>query len=335
MGRWQALEIVEPCIDETKKLLFPIRRGYWLKLALVTLLGGIGTGGAFGFGNPFQSLGNPRFQEDPELAALVERLGDFLAQNTGVILIAMGLLFLFILFLSYLHSVMQFVFFQDVVEGGVELLGDIRRHLGRGLSLFVFGLVLWVAMLLFMALGALPLLLIVSVDAGPFATIMGMMSMMIFTVAVVLLSALAYLLAVDFAVPIMFFKGKGIWASYSEVLRLIKKDVWQFVVYIILRVVLGIAGGILYMLITIPVMVLWALVIGVLGIVALAGAGSLGITLGGIGPLGWILILTVLFLILILFSYTVKVLTLPIPVYLRLYSFTFLMTQDKALTAGK
>ena len=328
MVKWTAFNIIESSIKKTKETVLPIDRGYLLKLALITLLGGIGSGGTVNIVNPFNSFDksnfNPSFEVRQTIKTMIGNMGDTLRQNIALIVLIVALILVLIILLIYLKSVLQFVFFQGVMDREIGIIQSVKKNLRNGLSLLVFRILLGVSFLIIFGISIIPFA--VTMMRG-YGTIMFLFSMLFGGITVIIamiVTAILGMFAVDFVIPIMVVKNEGIWSSFKEILRLFRENILEFTIYILAKIVLGIAGGILSIILLIPLMIVWLILLVILGLGVWIISSVLNITIASMGIMGLILIIMIAVGILILFFYSAQLIKLPIPIFFRLYSVMFL-----------
>ena len=167
--------------------------------------------------------------------------------------------------------------------------------------------------------------------SGPIAFLFSTLFGGIIFIITLLIIRIIEMFAVDFAIPLMYLNKMGIWASIKEILQLFKNNIWEFIIYIFTKLMLSVAQGILSVILLIPLMIVWLIQLGILGLGAWIISSLFNITLANIGILGWILIGIVIFVIFILFLFSVKLVTLPIPIFFRLYSLMFLINFHESI----
>ncbi|MEK6917223.1 MAG: hypothetical protein AABW92_05780 [Nanoarchaeota archaeon] len=111
----EAINTLEQSFDKTKKLFFPIRKEYWLRMGLISLFGG-GARHSFS-GNNLSLPENPDFN-----------IVDFISQYGTLI----GVLFFFFFFLSlfftYVGSVFTFMFIEGIVNKNIKIRKSFKQN---------------------------------------------------------------------------------------------------------------------------------------------------------------------------------------------------------------
>ena len=308
-GKWIAFNLVGGCVEDTKRLLFkPFKLGFWLKLALVVFL----------IGGGMNSVSNNRFYEFDE--------ADFGGGNLLLIIGLFIVVFAIILFFSYIGSVALFVFYDSVLTGKVEFFDGFHEHLGKGLRLFLFNILVGAIATILFILIFLPPIGLFLVASGT-TVLLGLLvyaliGFPLFIVWIVFFSIVSTFTK-DFVVPLMIKKKRGVLASWETLITIIKKNMGQFIIYVISRIMLGIVTGIISLIILAVVMLFILLVAFILGF---GFATILSPSLPDFTESALVIILGILALLafIILLGYFLTLITLPFPVFFRLYSLLFL-----------
>lgn len=330
------LEIIQPTLDKVKELLLPLDIGKWMKLAFVVLIAGASSGGGQYVGN-MRNIGNFGDWKGSEEADIPKEeieasIGKLLTDEVLLaIAVVIFLLFMLLLFWGYISSVFTFVFFEAAVTKEVRIIKGFKRNVGRGLSLFLFRAGATVAFLFLLALMiTIPLLLLFGGNVGALFSIPFFMLFFVTFIPLIIGFSLIVSMAEDFAVPIMSLRGDGILSGMKHSLGLFKKEIWQFVVYYIMKTALGVAAGIISLVLMIPVMLIMGIgsaILAVIGVLA-------GISLSW-NPALIIIAIPAVVAGILLFIYLSALVTLPIPVFFRYYSLMFLREQDNSLDFEK
>ena len=314
-----ALEDLDDALDVTRRLLTPIDRSVWVKLAIVAFfIGGPGAGfnsfqyttggsGNGGGGPPgdvvFPDIGFPVWLA---IAAVV-----------GVVLL-IGLLF------ALVGSVMEFVFVESLRNEEVT----IRRYWGRrwrqGLRLFGFRVVIGLVVFGAAALAAGTGFLLFE-GAGPGAIAAIVLLLLPAFVVTGILVGLVNGLTTVFVVPIMVLEDRGVIAAWRRLWPTITDQPSQYLAYVVASFFLSILGGVLI-----------ALGIGVFVLLLLVPFGVLfgiGVALFALvsEPVG----IVALVLVGVMFGLTVLVgaalVQVPVQAYLRYYAMLVLGDVDPDL----
>ena len=333
MTEWWAFKPVTTAFEKTKKLLLsPFNAWTWIKLIVIVFF----VGGASKVGSNFSNFYN--YGGNPASGIHSWDIANFLTNRSLIMLILFIILLVLVimLILAYLRNVFSFALIKSVTTGDVHVIKPALENLGRGLRLFVFTLLvglftLLVAVVLVVAMIACILIAIKVGVASAGAVLLVLLLALIIVLLLLLLIAFCIAMGVfmgftyDFVAPMMYFKGKGVIASWKELYALVKKEWQQFGIYIITRWALEFALGIIMAIITVPILLVYIalLIIGLIAALALMKTSILLAVIIGI----CILIGTILFLALVL------IIEMPVGVYLRYFSLDVLKIADPAAVA--
>ncbi len=229
-----AFSELDGAFKRTRELLWPIRWGVWLRLAVVALFVG---GGVI----------DPTVLQPGTLSLI------------AIVLIA-ALAFI------YIGAVVQFVFVDCLASGRVVLYPSFRRRLGEGGRLFAFELALVLLLLAFVGVVVLALRSLSPQVSWPVLLLAALpIILLIFVVY-----GVVHLLTTDFVVPIMILEDCGVIAGWRRLCRTLSPQVMQTAVYIVVRFLLGIAAGIVQGIATLLALAAIAIPFVLLGLALLA-----------------------------------------------------------------
>jgi hypothetical protein len=249
------VEPVSPAFERVKLVLFrPFDLGKWFVIGFCAWLAQLGESGS-GFGGN-SNFGNHPGQSGTDIRHGLDQARDWLLNNLDwiiplaafliVVLLGLGLLLL------WLNSRGKFMFLHCVALNRAEATEPWNKFWAEANSLFWFRLGLG---LIGMVL-ALPLVGIIAAiilkmiyrgepDAGSIVTAVGL-ALAFFLVVIVV--AIVKKFMVDFVVPIMFLRRSKCVAAWKELGGLLSAHFWQFVLYLLFQIVLGMAIGTLVMM---------------------------------------------------------------------------------------
>jgi len=265
-----AIDCVGPAIEWTKRAMFrPFRWAKWWRIGLVGLVagelqsGGCGGNVPGGGWNPGGGGEHPFPTIDPAVIASI----------LAVLIIGGAILVLVHLYVS---SVSRFMLFDAVTTGRYRLRENWSRWHGHGLRWFGFKLVF-----LLIAGGAGLLLLLPFVGsivaakrAGMSALVGGVLVLVpVFLIGAVI-AAVLFVLAKDFAVPIVALENEGVFRAFGRVLRMARARAGEYAAYIGVKILLTIAYSIA-LSIAIFVLAIAVLIPTVILAVALGVSGAL------------------------------------------------------------
>ena len=252
------VEPVSPAFERVKLMLFrPFDLGKWFVIgfcAWLACLGEAGSGSGFG-GN--SNLGNHSDHSGMDVRHELDQAKDWLLNNLDwlvplaafliVVLLGLGLLCL------WLNSRGKFMFLHCVALDRAAVTEPWNKFGPEANSLFWFrlgmgliGMVLTLPLLGFIAVLVLKMIYRGEPDVGGIVTAVGL-ALAFFLVAIVF--GIIKKFMVDFVVPIMFLRRGNCWAAWKEFYRLFSGHFWQFVLYLLFQIVLGMAIGTLILVV--------------------------------------------------------------------------------------
>jgi hypothetical protein len=342
-----AVDCIQPALQHTRLQLFTrFRWGQWSRLALVGILAAELHVGGCSFGNFGQFAQRPRKSNSEFLpsgmfsglspfdpARIPAHISEHIAQFLGLIVIGiLAVMVLSVVFL-YINSVFRLILFDSVLRRECsigEAWSKWRRAGGRFfLWQIVFQFSVWMFLLIMVGV---PLALafaagwMTDIKQHVGRLILGVLLLVGFFIVFALATAVVHALAKDFLVPIMALEGLDFADGWHRLLALIRLEKGRFAVYLLLKLVLSIAAGILFSIIAI-IPVLFIAVPGVVAVVAGAAAG-----------MGWsvtTISLAIIFgsLLLFLLIYLIALVCVPGTVFFPAYAMYFLASRYPNLDA--
>ncbi len=251
-----AFSRLEGAIHRTKSLLWPFKWDVWLRLAIIALF----VGGGISMPNLFQ------YQFDGS---------DFAAGTIGstptvvatVVLVILAVVLVLALIWAFIGATMRFVFVDMLSTGNIRIRRFFRDRFGKGVRLFVFEIALTTAMFIAMIVSAFLVFGFWGTNAA--APLLLLLLIPLALVAAILFG-LVLLLTTDFVVPIMVSEDCGVIEGWRQLIGVISSQVWQTVVYIITRFVLGLVAAIAQAILVIIALLVIAIPFVLIGIVFLA-----------------------------------------------------------------
>jgi hypothetical protein len=285
--RASAVESISPALARTKQLLFqPFRFGLWARLAVVALITGeAGGGGGSGGGsipnfNPRQTQGGENHWAavaHPFSEAGWDQIQPYLGWVVVGVVLALAVIVLWI----YSDCVYRFILLDAVVSGQCRLREGWRRWRAAGRRYFLwvisFGLAQFV---LVGTVAGIPLLH--AYRAGYFehpdqhlGALIGwgiLLALVVIVLVVVL--AIIDMLGRDFLVPVMAFEDVGALEGWERLLGIMGAEKSAYAVYVLMKIVLAVAGGIIFAILDLIVILVLLIPLGVLALVGyLIGSG--------------------------------------------------------------
>ncbi len=229
---------IDQAVARTKNILIPIKRGVWLRLALI----GFFVGGSFGGFETTWQENHSFLQSIPaiDMAGIGPELFTIVAA-----IIAFGFCY------ALLSGIFQFIFFDAIRDDNIAIKQYFSMEIGNGLRYFCF--IFAISVIIFTLL-AIPVALILSGAApGGTETFAQRTSLVIGYIVYALALGIPYLIMVmfttDFVIPIMRLDKCGILAGWRQCFMLFRGRWSQAVVYtgikIIFLLVMGITVGIM------------------------------------------------------------------------------------------
>ncbi len=343
-----AVDCVQPALQHTREQLFTrFRFGQWSRLALVGILaaelhvGGCSFGN-FGGGWPTvpqkrngsfstHTLTSVRFPFDPATlpASISGHVGEFL----GLILIAVFVFFVVAFVFLYINSIFRFILFDSVLTKQCSIGAGWQKWRRPGRRYFLWQLVLMTATWMGMAvLVGVPLALAFAAGwtsnlrehIGRFVVgvilLVGLLLVLVFATLVI------QSLARDFLVPVMALENLDFADGWHRLLGIIRTEKGKFTVYLLLKLVLSIAAGILFSILAFVV----GMFVAVPGVVAVVAGHAAG--------LGWnvaTVSLTIIMgaVLLMLLIYLVALVCVPATVFFPAFALHFFASRYPALDA--
>jgi len=255
-------EPVSPAFERVKTMFFkPFDLGKWFAIGFCAWLALLGEGGGGGgFSNGFNSVnGGSQNHVGGSFRSGFEQARDFTLNNLGWIIPAAIFLVLFCLALwlvfLWLSSRGKFMFLHCVALDRAQVGVPWEKFAREANSLFLFrivlgliGLVMTLPPVVFIVVLILRMVLRGEPDV---AGIMIAALLFLFLLGMAIIFALIRKFTMDFVVPILFLRGGKCLAAWREFLGLLKQHAGLFTLYILFQIVLGMAIGIIVMMVLI------------------------------------------------------------------------------------
>ena len=285
-----AIDDLEDAFEATKAFLWPFDTSRWLKLAIVVFFvggasGSFPTSGTnFSFDEGTFAGGEPTLPVDLGPITIADG-GDLFALVAVVVAVGILLALLF----GIVGSVMEFVLIASLREEEVHVRRYFRAHLGAGLRLFGFRLVLGLLAVLLIAGPIVALALGTGLgQMGPGA-VFGLVLLAI-PLAVVfgVLFALIDGFTTFFVVPVMLVEDRGVLSAWRRFWGVLRAEWKEYLVFVVLTAVLtlvaatavGFVVGIVGLVLVGPVVVAGIASAVTGSVVLLAIVGAIGLVAG-------------------------------------------------------
>lgn len=245
--------------DKMKKALFqPFDISKWFRVGFTAWLAGLtdcnGSGGGGGNNTKYSTNNLDEFFNFPETA------WNWLSEHpVWFSLIIAGAVFLFILsiVLTWVSSRGKFMFLHNVVHDKADISQPWQDYRNQGNSLFVwqflFGWVVFLSVIFVLVRSFLIAKALYLDDLGGIEIILSLLPYFLLLAVFLIFIGYISLFLNDFVVPLMYHRKMGVLNGWGEFIRLLKAQVFTFLVYGLFVFVLGIAiaiGVILFALLT-------------------------------------------------------------------------------------
>jgi len=312
-SKWYAFAALEDARDATEALLRPVDRGRWLRLALIALFVGVGSGAPTG-GNLNVPSGGGGSGAPPEMPApSIPDVGSMAAVLLGVA----ALIVLLAILWSLIGAVMEFVLIAGLRDRDVSIREPFRANVGSGLRLFGFRLVVGLGSLLVIGL---PLLAVfgLGISVSPVILLLLVPLVMAFSV-VALLARIALGLTTDFVVPTMLAEGLGVLDGWRRLWPTLRAEWKQTALYVVAKFVLGIAVNL-----AVSLVVLLAALIVAIPFALVGGGLFLAASAAGATAVGWVFVGVLVALFVLVMIAVGLLVQVPALTFVRYYSLSVL-----------
>jgi hypothetical protein len=315
---WYAVDSLDDARRAAQSFLVPVDRGRWLRLAVIALfVGGAGGGGAPS-GNVNLPGGTPPPNGVPGGGAVpgapggppLPSFGEVLPIIVGVGLLVLALALVF----GAIGGVMEFVLVEGLRSRDVRIRAFFGEYLGQGLRLFGFRLA--VSLLALAVVGVPAVFLFLGGMGGAPTLFVLLLPLVLLGVLLALVVALVMRLTTDFVVPAMMVQDGGVVEGWRRFYPVVRGQLAQFALYVVVRFVLGIIAGIAVALVVgllAVVLALPFLVVGGLAFFLLVGGGDPGLAFLALAGL-LVAVYVALVVVLALLA------QVPVVTYLRYYA---------------
>lgn len=340
-----AVDCVQPALQHTREQVFTrFRFGQWSRLALVGILAAEVHVGGCGFGNLGSSWPHTPHKNQSDLLPSSSlpfnwpglnpnHVSNDIGQFIGLIVVGIFAIILLAFVFLYINSVFRFILFDSVLRRHCSIGEGWQKWRRAGGRFFLWQIVFQIATWLFMlVLIGIPLAL--ALAAGWATDLKAHIGRMILGVILLVGLFLVFFLTIiavqvlakDFLVPIMALDNLDFADGWHRLMAMIGREKGRFAVYLLLKLVLSIAAGILFSIIAI-IPALFIFVPAAVAVIAGHEAGmgwsvttiSLAIILGS--------------LLIFLLIYLVALVCVPATVFFPAYAIYFLASRYPSLDA--
>jgi hypothetical protein len=241
------LEAATEAIEHTRRHLFPFKFERWLALGLVAFLDQCGRGGISGSipGGGGPGPGWPgKASGDGGFGSFGAWMAEHVALVVGLAALGIALIVAFMALVLWINSRATFVYVENVATGGTEIARPWRAHAERARSYFAwrFGLALGV-MVGALSLIGLAVAAVITLADQAYRMVVALLAIVPLLLLLIVAAALLSVALRDFAAPIQMAAGVSCGAALRLVAGLIRAHPMAFFLYVVLKVVFGIAQG--------------------------------------------------------------------------------------------
>ncbi len=314
-----APEIISPAFQRMKKLLFPFKKGYWIRMAILSFSKS-GSSGNYSGSNSGGSGGDHGTLDLRQ--SIIQFNNEALSainQHGAIFGILIAILLLVGLLLSFLSSVLLFSFVEGVEKGEIRIRKSFDRYRGLGMSLFLFRTIFGFISMTAFALILLPLLL--SFFAGELAdfNLWFLLPMGFGFLLFAITTGLVLFVVDEFLVPVMYIDHVPLTEAWKKFKGKAKGKFGELAMYWLMRLLLGLGGVIAELLIAIMLLLVFLLV----GII-IFGIGYMFYQAAEIMLAPLIVVGGLLFVIMVFaFVFLTALFALPVRVFFQVYSLMF------------
>jgi hypothetical protein len=323
MPKLNAVDAISPAFNLMKADLFqPFRWGFWVRIGVLGFVTGeMSAGGGCNFNNT--SNWNTHHQNQFSAAP---PFGHFDPHMLLAILpVIIGVALILGLIMTYIGSVCRFTLLEAVLNGRVSIRDGWERWQRQGVRFFVFRLLFGLVFLCFIGVIALIILAMVGVSGftrgGPsggaiVAIVLGVLTILIFAIPFVLV----YLLAKDFAVPVMALEDATFGEAWRKVWAMVRSETGSVAGYIGMKIVLTIAAGVIFGIVIFIAVLVLIVPVGGLGVVSVLAGKAAGLTFT---PLTITLLVAAAVILIGLLLFVISVISAPVSVFFPAYGLYF------------
>lgn len=276
-------EIINSSANWTIAVLFkPFNFKKWMLLTLIALLAGSLSSGFNGCNFNYRHSDSAKtskstVESSPEASAPSRDkplLPEEKAVIIGVVAVCIFIVLLLIILFSWLGGRFSFIFIEDVIkrDASVKVPFTANREIGNSYFLFnlsfIFTYLILLGLIVFLCIMTCIKSGIFNTDAPGakqiFQFFLILLPYLLAAFILIVITALIALVTKDFVLPIMFKDKIGIFRAWPKAFGILRRHIWDFVIYVFIKIGLAIGAAIVYMLafiicllgILIPIMLL-------------------------------------------------------------------------------
>lgn len=307
--------------SRTISILFqPFRLIFWLKMAFIVFFMHQLTNYNL-FSQLVLGYLEPYLPEDPTQFNNYDQLFEKAADILPIIVMVTMVIIVFMIFLNFVKSALRIIFLDGVYKGVSYFQRSFSGHFSQIVSYFLWNVVITL----------ITFILILVIGGGLFALIWGTNAMEGETTGLIISITLSiglffimffitilYLVLLEAIVlPLMLVKDLGILSAWGEALRLSFGNFWDFIGFVVIRVIIDVVVGIL--------LIIFGMILGFI-MVLVVGVAQVAVTSSSGGSMGQPEIFNSIYftLLTIPFSFIINFFLLPLPVFQDAYAFCFI-----------
>lgn len=300
---WYAIESVDDAIDATRSFLSPIELATWLRLALVSIFVGAGGGGISPVTNLTSSLQNAPSEPAQQEPAPVptETTAEALPADPTLVAAIVGAVVLGVLLVLGLRLVsetLRLVFYDGLRTETVRILDPAGRRVGQAFRLFVFKLAIDSVVAILFVLTGIVVFSTVSDTVGEPVEFVGILLIAGGAALLFVASKVVKRVTTEFVTPVMVLTDVGVLDGWRRFWPVLRSNVTQFGVYVVVHFLLLLAISIGRWLIAVVVFGVVGIIGGVVGLVIVTVAfggfsAAAGSTAGIVTLVGLVLVVLV------------------------------------------
>ncbi|MBN2458503.1 hypothetical protein JXB31_05220 [Candidatus Woesearchaeota archaeon] len=242
-----AVDKIRPAFDMTYKAFFPINCRFWLKAGLVSFISSMRSL------NPASSNNfNPKgFLDIP-----FRRIVDFIRRNLFLLGACTGFFAVIRLFIGFIGYIFSFIFFDFIIKNKTEIKKGFYKHTRKGRSAFLFSFVVGLLNLIVVVLLALPLLIplfqnLHNLSLGLFDLKYLIFFVIFFVIDMVIFGLFGFIFK-NIVLFDMYINETLAVKSFVRVIKLIRKETKEVVVFAIISFLLGIFTSVISFIVMVP-----------------------------------------------------------------------------------
>ncbi|MFH1391423.1 MAG: hypothetical protein ABIH20_03885 [Candidatus Diapherotrites archaeon] len=331
---FHAIDLISPAIEKTKAFFTgPDLRTKWIKIGILVFIFTILSGGGGGSGGNFGSPGDST--EFNEVGPQIQSAIDSITPETWSLIITVAivgfiLLFLLGILLNQIKNITFFAILESLKTNKVLIVPYWKKFWGKAISLTIFNTIIGVLSiplifgLLFVVFAGFALLFGIDISVfGPLKSLVTIPALLIIGLIVfigmIVFSLIGFLLT-QFAMYWMHISEMKAFEAFKKSYHLAVKNLMEVVVLIVMKTILGIAIGIISIIGVIIILIPFAIIAIVLGVLLVPFIIA--------SPALLILSILILIIGLLIFALIATIILAPLTIFEFNYNLMFL---DKLL----